>query len=43
METKKLRYHIKFLKDEVFFVNTKWPHFELLFKDIKRLSKKTKN
>ena len=45
MEAKKLRYHIKFLQDEVFFVNTKWPHFELLFKDIKRLSesKKIKN
>ena len=35
----KLKKHDKTLKNEVFFINDKWPHFELLFKDIKRLSK----
>ncbi len=42
MEVKKLREHVKFLKEKVFFVNTKWPHFELLFKDIEALSKSKK-
>lgn len=31
--------HDKALKEEVFFVKDKWPHFELLFKDVKKLSK----
>ena len=42
MATNKIKQHSKFLKEEVFFVNTKWPHFNLLFKDIEKLSKSKK-
>ncbi len=42
MGTNKIKQHNKFLKEEVFFVDTKWPHFDLLFKDIERLSKNKK-
>lgn len=34
----KLKNHDLTLKKEVFFTEDKWPHFELLFKDIKKLS-----
>lgn len=36
----KLNQHEKFLKEKVFFTKDKWPHFDLLFKDIKKISKK---
>ena len=42
MTSKIIEQHIKFLKEEVFFVNTKWPHFNLLFDDIEKLSKEKK-
>ena len=29
-----------FLKKKVFFTETKWPHFNLLFNDIKKFNKK---
>ena len=35
----KLNQHENYLKKEVFFTETKWPHFNLLFNDIKKLSK----
>jgi len=35
-----LRNHEKILINQVFFSNSKWPHFELLINDIKKLSKK---
>ena len=38
----KLNQHENFLKKKVFFTETKWPHFNLLFNDIKKLSKVTK-
>ncbi len=38
MQNKKLKDHVNTLKKEVFFTNSKWPHFNLLFKDIKKLS-----
>ena len=38
MKNKRVDSHIKILKKEVFFTNTKWPHFDLLFNDIKKLS-----
>ena len=34
--------HDKEIKKKVFFVDTKWPHFNLLFSDIKKLSVKKK-
>ena len=37
----KLIKHEIYLRDNVFFTK-KWPHFNLLFKDIKKLSKKLK-
>ena len=37
-----LKDHEKALKENVFFTKTKWPHFELLFKDINFISKKIK-
>ena len=37
---KRLDEHEKVLKEEIFFTKQKWPHFDLLFKDIKYLSKK---
>ena len=38
MTSKLLREHVQYLKEKVFFVSTKWPHFELLFHDIQKLS-----
>ena len=37
-----IKLHEKALKDEVFFTKTKWPHFDLLFKNINKLSKEVK-
>ena len=37
---KKIEEHEKTLKEEIFFTKSKWPHFDLLFEDIKKLSKK---
>ena len=34
--------HEKFLKKKIFFTEKKWPHFNLIFDDIKILSKKMK-
>ena len=34
-----LRKHEKFLKEKVFFVKSKWPQFDILFKDINKISK----
>lgn len=34
-----LEQHISALKEKVFFNKTKWPHFDLLFEDILKLSK----
>lgn len=39
MKIKKLKLHDKTLKEEVFFTKTKWPHFNILFEDIRKLSK----
>lgn len=39
----KLKKHEKALKEEVFFTTNRWPHFNLLFDDIKKLSKKKIN
>ncbi len=36
----KLEDHEKYLKKDLFFTENKWPQFNLLFKDIKKLSKK---
>ena len=35
-----LKRHEKFLREKVYFVKTKWPQFDLLFKDINKISKK---
>ena len=35
--------HEKALKEKIFFNKEKWPHFDLLFDDIKKISKKTRN
>ena len=37
---KDLILHEKILRNEIFFTETKWPHFNLLFEDIKKLSNK---
>lgn len=37
---KNIAEHEKILKEEVFFTKKKWPHFDLLFEDIKNISKK---
>ena len=42
MENNKLKAHDKVLRNEVFFVNNKWPHFEILFNDIKKFSRNKK-
>ena len=34
--------HEKFLREEVFYTNSKWSHFNLIFKDIKRFAQETK-
>tara|TARA_B100001123_G_C15283202_1_gene1014715 strand:- start:381 stop:1163 length:783 start_codon:yes stop_codon:yes gene_type:complete len=38
----KIKNHETFLRKNIFFTNSKWPHFNLLFKDINRLSKQSK-
>ena len=35
-----LKAHEKVLREEIFFTKTKWPHFDLLFDDMKYFSKK---
>ena len=35
--------HEKALKEKIFFNKEKWPHFDLLFDDIKKISKQTRN
>ena len=42
MENNKLKIHDRILRNEVFFVDNKWPHFEILFSDIKKFSKNKK-
>ena len=37
---KNLKTHENFLRENVFFTKNKWPHFDLLFSDIKNYSKK---
>lgn len=37
-----LNNHEKILKKNVFFIKSKWPHFDILFKDIKSLAKNKK-
>ena len=34
-----LRKHEKFLKEKEFFDKSKWPQFDILFKDINKISK----
>ena len=36
---KNLKTHENFLRENVFFTKNKWPHFDLLFSDIKNYSK----
>lgn len=43
INNKKIKKHYDALVNDVFFVNTKWPQFDILFKDIVRLSKKFRN
>lgn len=38
-----LNSHEKALKENVFFTKSKWPHFNLLFKDINKISKNLQN
>ena len=38
----KINIHEKILKNEIFFLKKKWPHFEILFKGIKKISKLVK-
>ena len=40
IEKSKITKHISYLKKKVFFNDTKWPHFNILFQDIIYLSKK---
>ena len=40
IEKSKIIKHISYLKKRVFFNDTKWPHFNILFQDIIYLSKK---
>lgn len=42
MNKKILLDHEKILKRDVFFINTKWPHFDILFKNIKKISSSLK-
>ena len=37
-----LKNHEKALKENVFFTKIKWPHFNLLFKDVNFISRKIK-
>lgn len=39
----KIRIHENILKKEIFFNSSKWPHFDLLFEDIKSIAKKAKS
>lgn len=39
----KINKHLRALKKNIFFNEDKWPHFDLLFKDINFLSKNTKS
>jgi len=41
-KTISLAEHEKFLKEKIFFTETKWPHFKLIFDDLKSFSKKIK-
>ena len=34
--------HEKFLRENVFYTNSKWSHFNLIFKDIKKFAQETK-
>ena len=40
LSKKKLEIHENFLREKVFFTKDKWPHFDLLFSDVKKFSKK---
>ncbi len=42
MNLSKIKIHEKILEKEIFFLNNKWPHFDLLFKGIKNISNLTK-
>ena len=42
MKNRKLFEHEQTLRREVFFTEKKWPHFDILFKNIKQISKKLK-
>ena len=42
INSRKLKKHYLALRKEVFFVDKKWPHFDILFDDINYLSKKFK-
>lgn len=37
-----LEKHEKFLREKVFYTNSKWPHFNLIFKDLKQFAEKLK-
>ena len=34
-----IKKHEHILKNEIFFIKTKWPHFDILFKGIKKIAK----
>ena len=34
--------HEKYLREKVFYTNSKWPHFNLIFKDLKKFAKNSK-
>ena len=38
----KITKHEEALKNDIFFTKKRWPHFNLLFNDIKKLSKNKK-
>tara|TARA_B100001250_G_C19814966_1_gene797826 strand:- start:2942 stop:3721 length:780 start_codon:yes stop_codon:yes gene_type:complete len=40
MNNTKLSNHENFIKKNIFFTENKWPHFNLIFDDIKKISKK---
>ena len=37
-----LEKHEKYLREKVFYTNSKWPHFNLIFKDLKKFAKNSK-
>ena len=39
-DLKDLKNHEEFLKDKVFFANSKWSHFNILFKNINGINSK---